>query len=651
MVNYDNALKPGTVLQGVEHSYRIKQVLGQGSFGITYLAYTSVSVCGQLGKVKTEIPVAIKEFFMHDVNGREGTMVTLGSKGGLFGDYRRKFTHEARNLGRLQHPGIVQVIEIFEANGTSYFSMEYCEGGSLDARIARQGCIRESEAIRLFGQIASALTYMHSQGMLHLDVKPGNIMLRGDGEAVLIDFGLSKQYDENGEPESSTTIRCGTPRYAPFEQVNYQERKGKFPVTMDVYALGATLYKMLTGEVPPFPAELLDGFPEQSLRSHGISDHTIACIRRAMSPRVADRYQSVPDFAAALQDDATVVEDKYGSEDVRIKLETFKTIMSEQKDIKLKKRKSISLFAIVVAVVAIIVVSILLKPNLVDSMHNDAVTSDSISVLTDTVLPNDDENKQEDMFITSESNADTQLQITEHSSEHIGLEAPTSNIGKEQKRIRHDISGWAASEGLITLPNDDYSCWGFVDEDGYEVIPFKYEWAYGFSDGLAMVKLNGEWGFIDKKDNVIIPFQFENECGEFHEGMAAICKNGKIGFINKKGVEVIPCIYDCPPYSDLKKDIFFSEGLARVMLNDKWGFINKNGDEVIPFKYEWAYGFSDGLAVVELNGKKGYIDKGGNIAIDCIYYRAYPFSDGKAEVMLHYGEDSFYIDKKGNRIY
>ena len=309
MVNYDNALKPGTVLQGVEHSYRIKQVLGQGSFGITYLAYTSVSVCGQLGKVKTEIPVAIKEFFMHDVNGREGTMVTLGSKGGLFGDYRRKFTHEARNLGRLQHPGIVQVIEIFEANGTSYFSMEYCEGGSLDALIARQGCIRESEAIRLFGQIASALTYMHSQGMLHLDVKPGNIMLRGDGEAVLIDFGLSKQYDENGEPESSTTIRCGTPRYAPFEQVNYQERKGKFPVTMDVYALGATLYKMLTGEVPPFPAELLDGFPEQSLRSHGISDHTIACIRRAMSPRVADRYQSVPDFASALQDDATVVED------------------------------------------------------------------------------------------------------------------------------------------------------------------------------------------------------------------------------------------------------------------------------------------------------------------------------------------------------
>lgn len=309
MVNYDNALKPGTVLQGVEHSYRIKQVLGQGSFGITYLAYTSVSVCGQLGKVKTEIPVAIKEFFMHDVNGREGTMVTLGSKGGLFGDYRRKFTHEARNLGRLQHPGIVQVIEIFEANGTSYFSMEYCEGGSLDALIARQGCIRESEAIRLFGQIASALTYMHSQGMLHLDVKPGNIMLRGDGEAVLIDFGLSKQYDENGEPESSTTIRCGTPRYAPFEQVNYQERKGKFPVTMDVYALGATLYKMLTGERPPFPADLLDGFPEQSLRSHGISDHTIACIRRAMSPRVADRYQSVPDFASALQDDATVVED------------------------------------------------------------------------------------------------------------------------------------------------------------------------------------------------------------------------------------------------------------------------------------------------------------------------------------------------------
>ena len=302
----DKCLRQGAVLHGKKNSYRIERVLGQGTFGITYLAYTTVTVEGDLGKLQTEIQVAVKEFFMSDINGREGSTVTTGGSSELFGKYRHKFAREASNLAKLKHRGIVKVIETFEANGTSYYAMEYCGGGSLDSRIKSRGSLPEKEALRYFAQIAEALQYMHSRRMLHLDLKPGNVMLRSSGEAVLIDFGLSKQFNDNGEPESSTTIGGGTPGYAPIEQANYKEDSGgKLPVAMDIYALGGTLYKMLTGERPPVASDVLMHFPEEPLRAHNVSDSTIAALHRAMQPKPTDRYSSVADFAAAIGSEAT----------------------------------------------------------------------------------------------------------------------------------------------------------------------------------------------------------------------------------------------------------------------------------------------------------------------------------------------------------
>ena len=305
MEKYDKALRPATVLYGGKNSYRIDRVLGQGTFGITYLAYTTATVEGPLGKLQTDMQVAVKEFFMGDINGREGSSVTTGGSGELFDKYRRKFAREAANLAKLKHRGIVKVIETFEANGTSYYAMEYCGGGSLDARIMAAGGLPQEEALRYFGQIAEALQYMHRRRMLHLDLKPGNVMLRTSGEAVLIDFGLSKQFDADGEPESSTTIGGGTPGYASIEQANYNEDDsgGKLPVTMDIYALGGTLYKMLIGKRPPVASDVLARFPgilEKPLYERGVSDDVVAAICRAMQPIPDNRYQSVVEFAASI---------------------------------------------------------------------------------------------------------------------------------------------------------------------------------------------------------------------------------------------------------------------------------------------------------------------------------------------------------------
>lgn len=326
-------LKNGARLQGGK--YRIERMLGHGSFGITYVATGEFSSTGNLGQMKFTHKVAIKEFFMGDINrrGADGTSVE-GSAGNVFVNYRRKFRKEAENLAKLNHPNIVKVYDIFDENDTTYYVMELIEGISLDDYISNRGRLPEDEALRITGEIARALEYMHSRRMLHLDVKPKNVMYRTDSRNILIDFGLSKQYSDGGEPESSTTIGMGTPGYAPLEQSQHGRAGagGTFPATLDVYALGATLYKMLTGQRPPDATVILDeGFPKDTLRRFGISAQTIDAVSRAMSVSKRDRQQSITEFIDSLPvgvpkveaDEKTTIddEDRRKEEDERLRRE------------------------------------------------------------------------------------------------------------------------------------------------------------------------------------------------------------------------------------------------------------------------------------------------------------------------------------------
>lgn len=288
------ALPKGTILHGKSFVYQIDNVLGQGSFGITYLA--SIKINGALGSIDANVKVTVKEFFMANFNGRQGCTVTSGSQDGMYGYYKHKFTQEAINLSKLHHPNIVNVLEAFEENNTVYYAMEYIDGGSLDKKIEQNQKLSEEQCMELTKQIGSAVSFMHDNMMLHLDLKPSNIMLKQNGDAVLIDFGLSKQYTENGEPETLTKVGGGTPGYAPLEQISYRDGKG-FPVTMDVYALGGTMYKMLTGVRPPEASDILeDGFPLQELTNRNVSEHTAVVIAKAMMPKRSERYQSVMDM-------------------------------------------------------------------------------------------------------------------------------------------------------------------------------------------------------------------------------------------------------------------------------------------------------------------------------------------------------------------
>lgn len=302
----NKTLQPGNTLQGGK--YRIEKVLGQGTFGITYLASYATTIEGALGKMTVDIKVAIKEFFMSEVNQRnEQTHGVEGSSSTIFTNYRIKFRKEAQNLASLHHPHIVQVTDVFDENNTTYYVMQYIEGMSLDSFIASKGRVSAEDTILIAAQIGQALSYMHQRHMLHLDLKPGNIMLDKQGQVHLIDFGLSKQYDSNGEPESSTSIGMGTPGYAPIEQANRMGQGKQFQATIDVYAFGATVYKMLTGRRPDDASVILnDGFPFGFLQQLGVQQNMINAVQRAMAPQRNARFQTVTEFVQALDDGRTI---------------------------------------------------------------------------------------------------------------------------------------------------------------------------------------------------------------------------------------------------------------------------------------------------------------------------------------------------------
>jgi serine/threonine protein kinase len=302
-------LKEGTHLQN--EKYQIVRKLGQGGFGITYVATTKGVADGSIGKIAVDIKVAIKEFYMKDAceRGEDETTVTVPTTANkaMVEQCRKKFIKEANNLASLDHPNIVKVFDVFEENDTVYYVMQYLDGCSLSEYVRNQsnGKLSEGGAIKIIRQIGSALNYMHTEKHLcHYDVKPGNIMLDNEGKAYLIDFGISKNYDSNGHQVTSTTPVGISRGYAPLEQ---QEQKlSELSPQTDVYALGATLYHCVTGNEPPEISTILrGGFPE---KPSDVSATVWNAIRRAMAVSRENRPQSVKDFLDLL-DGKTVLSD------------------------------------------------------------------------------------------------------------------------------------------------------------------------------------------------------------------------------------------------------------------------------------------------------------------------------------------------------
>ena len=195
---------------------------------------------------------------------------------------------------------IVRVLDIFEENGTAYYVMEYIDGMSLNDITKECGALPEAEAVGYIRQVADALKYVHSLNRLHLDIKPGNIMVDKCGKAILIDFGASKHYDDESGENTSTLMGVNTTGYAPAEQTY----RGfvQFSASTDIYALGATLYKLLTGITPPDAQMLKDGEVELAPLPTGVSASVKSAVKEAMRPLRKDRPQSIEEFVVLLNE-------------------------------------------------------------------------------------------------------------------------------------------------------------------------------------------------------------------------------------------------------------------------------------------------------------------------------------------------------------
>lgn len=264
-------LQSGTYLQG--DKYRIIKTLGNGGFGITYLAEHELA--GRNVCIKEFFP---KEYYNRDDDSRN---VSLGSNGSaeMMGRFKEKFIKEAKTIARLDHPNIIHIHDVFVENNTAYYVMEYIEGESLGDVVRRCGPLAEKDAVEYIRAVASALDYIHQRRIMHLDIKPANVMLRKeDNRAILIDFGLSKQYDAEGNQTSSTPLGISA-GYAPMEQYQ-QGGVQEFSPETDIYSLGAALYNLVTGIVPPQAAVIVDsGIP--ALPAH-LSSGVRNAIERAM---------------------------------------------------------------------------------------------------------------------------------------------------------------------------------------------------------------------------------------------------------------------------------------------------------------------------------------------------------------------------------
>ncbi len=283
--------------------YRIIRVLGQGGFGITYLAENTFF----------DKKVAIKEFFPKDFCGRDDTShLTLGTQNNAetVAKLKDRFLKEAKNIAKLDHPGIVKIHDIFEENNTAYYVMDYIEGENLNEMVKREGPLSEVMAVGYIRMVGDAITYIHSLHMTHFDVKPGNIVVRRrDNQPILIDFGLSKQYDIHGDA-TSTLMQGVSHGYSPIELYNAGALTSFSPQT-DVYSLAATLYFLLTGKAPlPAPEVAENGlcFPSS------VSEEIKSTIVQATQFSRAKRLGSISVFLSQLPLIACDAEDSHPSD-------------------------------------------------------------------------------------------------------------------------------------------------------------------------------------------------------------------------------------------------------------------------------------------------------------------------------------------------
>ena len=305
----DHALPAHTLLK--DGTYQIKKVIGAGGMGITYLGIDKQA------KAFEDNQVVIKELFIapnneyyhctRDPHSRH-TVAPTPNLSADFDKFKENFMSEAKTLYRFRHEtGMVQVKDFFEAHGTVYFTMQYIDRQTLTQYVKQRGKLTAEQALPIVQTVGNLLTKLHSENVLHRDVKPDNIMLSKSGEVYLIDFGISKEYKETEKVSKITGM--GTPRYAPPEQT--AGRRDLISTAMDVYGLACTMYFCLTESAPQIADEVdLEGHKTAKDLNPEVSSTWNEVIEQGRVKKTQERTREISTFLNGLTHEETIIEKK-----------------------------------------------------------------------------------------------------------------------------------------------------------------------------------------------------------------------------------------------------------------------------------------------------------------------------------------------------
>lgn len=496
MKEYRHTLPIGVKLQSPKRIYTVEQVLGQGGFGITYKVSANIRV----DNVTIRTSFAVKEFFMKEScerNLHDSVCYSSPVKDKVE-ESKKDFLAEAQRLNKisLEHPNLIHVNEVFEANNTVYYVMEYLDSGSLRSYVRKHGALSEHEALEIMQPIFKAVAFLHQNRMTHLDIKPDNIMLKNDVDSgkvipILIDFGLSKHYDKNGKPTSSIRILGCSDGYAPMEQyvgIN------TFTPQADIYALAATLLFTLTGKDPVIATELgkdkiVGSLPES------VSSKVKETIVSAMKMRKEERTQEVRLLLSSLD-----VQQEKNAQSESISQKENKT--RTRKITAHHNGKIKSSFIVKIGVVLVILLFfIFLTFNEIDNINKNAINKPQL-------LAN-----EKKKAIAEKKKTVTEAKIPKAVDLGLSVMWADRNVGAESLENAGEYYKWG---GVRPLYKDDEN----AVEKVYNISNTKYD--------VAHVRLGGKWRLPTKKEFEELLSKCSHKLNDDNKGVSFISKsNGK----------------------------------------------------------------------------------------------------------------------------
>ena len=540
-----HCLRKGTRLIG---RYTIEKVLGQGGFGITYLGMDELH----------EKPVAIKEFFpqgivTRNIEYQDTVTVTFVGEKDNYEKGKERFLKEARTMAKFsKDEGIVKALDFFEINNTAYIVMEYLEGITLKQYLRENQRIAPEDLIELLVPLIESLDEIHSQGMIHRDISPDNIMVLPDGRIKLMDFGAARDYTEFGEKSLSIVLKPG---YAPPEQ--YQTHGIQGPWT-DIYALCATMYKCITGENPPDAIDRVIDDHLKKISEFGITipPQEEAAIIKGMSVSAKDRYQDIRNLC----------EDLYGGYE--------ETSVPENKESEIKPD--------------------LIKENVEDKVDTSAEeTPESKSLASEEAAESEKESTKENMEAVSQKKIDRKsLEQYENKEETSVQKAKSESDNKKQSQPKKFSGKAVLAVILCTLlvgggaklysdkKEPEYTLHNpKIEDDSFAKSGKKVTWDclwFGSYPQSQITKKDGEiYTTLKNMDNWDKNGDVTIDNIKYHKTEAGYFKYEPIKWRvlqseNQEAFLLSDVILDNQPYNENYEDITWEESSLRTWLNGEF---------------------------------------------------------------------------------